>query len=39
MKGLNVDIYRPSENEEFEAFERVIILLLYTFFENVFSNK
>ena len=39
MKSLNVDIYRPSENEEFEAFERVIILLLYTFFENVFSNK
>ena len=22
-----------DENEEFEAFERVIILLLYTFFE------
>ena len=27
-----------SENEESEAFERVIILLLYRFFEKMFSN-
>ena len=26
--------YRQFKNEEFEAFERAIIFLLYIFFEN-----
>ena len=29
---------RQFENEEFEAFERVIIFLLYTFFEKIFPT-
>ena len=33
-KNLIEEKYRQSENEEFEAFERVIVLLLYIFFEK-----
>ena len=38
-KNLNEEKYRQSENDEFEAFERVIIFLLYTLFEINFSNR
>ena len=34
LRNLNDEKYRQSENEEFEAFERIIILLLYTFFKK-----
>ena len=30
LNGLNEEKYRQYENERFETFERVIILLLYT---------
>ena len=38
LKNLSEGKYRQPEKEEFEAFERVIILLLYTFFEIRFST-
>ena len=34
LKNLNEEKYKQSGNEKLEAFERVIILLLYTFFEK-----
>ena len=34
LENLNEEKYKQSENEEFEAFEKVIIILLNLFFEN-----
>ena len=34
LNNLNEEKYRQLKNKEFEAFETVIILLLYTFFEK-----
>ena len=38
LKKLRAEKYRQFENEKFEAFERVIIFLLYTFFEKIFPT-
>ena len=39
LKNLSEEKYRQSLNKEFETLERVIILLLYTFFEKMFCNR
>ena len=38
LKNLNEEKYKQSGNEKVEAFERVIMLLLYTFFEKEKKN-